>query len=176
MKEILNNPIILYIIIPLTVGILGTVIGGLILIFIGFFSRRVKDLLNLPYRVSNIEKEQSRQKSIIQMIKEGLIAKGIIKPVISSSSPKAITERGHEILNKHSVNDWLEKECDIVKENDSFKMIDELDIYIKCTEWIKKKGERKVAEILYETNLSKEDCQELLALAIRDKILKKIKV
>ena len=50
----------------------------------------------------------------------------------------------------------------------------EFDIYLECLKWVKANGERKIAEIRYNNVISPEECSELLAVLIRDKIFKKI--
>ena len=105
----------------------------------------------------------------ITEIREVLLSKGIVKPYFASKSPKQITETGMELLEKHNVS-FLIDSCDLINKNHSGKI--ELDIFLECLDWVKNNAKRRVDEITYEDNIDEGDCTYLLALAIRDRILK----
>ena len=128
---------------------------------------------NLKDNVDAMRDEQQEQGKGIRSIREALIAKGVMQPLVETSSPKKITERGQELLCNHSVKEWL-KNCPLVQDFKNLRGEEELDIFLKCLDWVNKDGKRKIDEIMYESNVSKEQCSELLALAIRDEILHKI--
>ena len=121
--------------------------------------------------IASIKEGQKEQRSHIRYIKQILIKFGILDPVLESESPKKITERGQKLLHSHAIEDWL-KDCPLVQKPESFKNKKELDIYLECLNFVDsdKLGQRKVAELMYENNIFKEQCRELLALSIRDKI------
>ena len=45
-------------------------------------------------------------------------------------------------------------------------------IFIECLEWVKTKGKEKVVEIMLNNNIMEEQCNELLSLALMEKIKK----
>ncbi len=98
------------------------------------------------------------------------------RPFFKEQSPKQITEKGHKVLNKHSIDDFVNS-CPFVNQVESLKDKEELKIYLECLNWVKNSevGKNKVAEIRYENTITEEECHELCALAIRDKILSALK-
>ena len=135
-----------------------------------------KKLLLLPDNVEQIQLDINELKKDHKEIRESLIARGLIRPYTKSQSPKQITERGHDLLNKNNINELLSS-CDLLKEEklNELKNKKEVEIFFKCFEWVKKHGKKKVFEIMYESNISEDQCIELVALAIRDKIFELIK-
>ncbi len=136
----------------------GVVTAVIILVVSGY--------IKLPNRMTKLETDVEALKKMVQTILDIIIS----SKVTASKSPKQITEKGHEILNAQNIEEFLNR-CPLVQNIESFKGKEELDIYLECLKWVDEHGERKMAEIMYESELSKEQCRELLALAIRDKIL-----
>ena len=135
----------------------------------------VKKFLGLPYKIENIEKDVSLLKKNVSLLKdehrevrEALVKEGLIKPFTISRSPKEITERGHEFLKKYKIAEFLKQECDLLKEDFTGKS--DFEVFHECFKWVKEKGKLKTLELMYNSNISKEQCIELLALAIRDEI------
>ena len=129
-------------------------------------------------RLDDFKEDLREVKAELKRVVETLISKGILEPFfekpIESSSPLHITKSGQKMLEKQNVEDFLSK-CDLIKKD--FKDVPEIEVFRECLEWVqdpKKEGEKKVFELLYHNSeLSRETAQKLLALAIRDKILKK---
>lgn len=92
-----------------------------------------------------------------------------VETVFKANSPKQITERGHELLNAHNVDSYLKENCLLLKD-EKLKEKTEPQIFIECLSWVKTKGKEKVAEIRLNSNISEEQCIELLALDIMYKI------
>ena len=105
---------------------------------------------------------------------QSLIHKNIISPSIKPDSPLKITERGEEILGNTPNLDEFLSQCPLIQNAEKFKDTEGFDIYLECLKWVKANGERKIAEIRYNNLISSEECSELLAVLIRDKIFKKI--
>ena len=168
---------------------LEIIIGVIVAVATSLLIWWVKKLLVLPGRMDSLDSkvgrleskvedvvsEQKKQWSVLMTIRDALLSLGIMKPLSKSLSPKQITETGHKLLSNHSMEEWL-KNCPLVQNFEQFRDMEELDIFLKCLNWVETEGKRKVAEIMYESNIIfKEQCHELLALAIRDEILSKIK-
>ena len=158
---------------------------GFIYFLMGGLNKRIddlKDTLKESLKPLDIIKSQiDIIKSQIQHIREALIAKGILDPysfdaLLRSNSPKRITEKGHEFLNKHNIKEFL-KSCDLLENIDRFKEKEEIEIYKECLEWSKNHtiAINKAFELSYNSNLSQKQSTELIAFVIRDEILDKIK-
>ena len=142
-----------------TVLIVSTIAAPIIVsIFMGW--------LKIPNRVTRLEERYDGLRDMIKSIYDAIISKQFVK----STSPKQITDIGKKVLNNHMVDEFL-KTCSLIQNAKDLKDQEELDIFLKCLEWVDKNGEKKIAEIMYENDISREQCRELLALAIRDKIL-----
>ena len=128
------------------------------------------EFIKVPQKLDEVQSDIRELKEGHKEIREALIAKGLIKPYTRQKSPRQITERGHELLGKSNIGNFL-ADCDLVKQHLRFKNKDEVDIYSTCIGWVKSHGERKVFEIMYESDISEDQCIELLALAIKDEIL-----
>lgn len=92
-----------------------------------------------------------------------------VEPVTQSNSPKHITERGQELLNNHDVNSYLDSNCILLKD-EKLKEKTDPQIFIECLNWVKTKGKEKAVEIMLNSNINEEQCNELLSLAIMNKI------
>ena len=90
--------------------------------------------------------------------------------LIRSGSPKQITHEGYKILEKYKVPQFVEH-IDLSL-FDEFKN-DEIKLFVKLLSFVKEDAQAnlKVHEIYYNTSVPKSVCEELLALAIRDRIL-----
>ena len=158
-----------------------TIIGiflGVVFVLSRSSNKRIDDLKD---SLKESLKPLNTIKVQIQHIREALIAKGILDPysfdaLLRSNSPKMITEKGHEFLNKHNIKEFL-KSCDLLKNIDRFKEKEEIEIYKECLEWSKKStiAIDKAFELSYNSNLSQKQSTELIAFVIRDEILDKIK-
>ena len=151
---------------------------GFIYFLMGGLNKRIDDLKDT---LKESLKPLDIIKSQIQHIREALIAKGILDPysfdaLLRSNSPKRITEKGHEFLNKHNIKEFL-KSCDLLKNIDRFKEKEEIEIYKECLEWSKKStiAINKAFELSFNSNLSQKQSTELIAFVIKDEILDKIK-
>ena len=58
---------------------------------------------------------------------------------------------------------WAEDYC-------SIKSLTDVEIFIECLDWVKIKGKEKSIEIRLNSNINEEQCNELLSLAIMQKI------
>ena len=123
---------------------------------------------SLSEKVSSLSENVKSNTKNITEIREALVSKKIIKPYLASQSPKQITERGAELLEKHNISSFIDS-CELVNQNHSDKI--ELDIFLECLDWVKNNAKRKIDEIMYEDDIDKETCTQLLAYAIRDRIL-----
>ena len=133
------------------------IIGIILVVFIKPIYSWVKEISKLPNEIKEIKK----------WIKN-------LDPSWSYS-PKNITDIGKEVLAKVNIEEFLNT-CELLQPDsiEDLQKKEELDIFIACYNWVKEKKEdtdKKIMEILYNSNFSKEKCIELLALAIRDKIL-----
>ena len=91
-------------------------------------------------------------------------------PYTQNFSPKKLTESGHEILEKIKVADYLKSNCKELLEDTELQKKTDLEIYMACIEWAKQHGKEKAMEIKLNTQLLEEQAQELLALAIMERI------
>ena len=157
------------------ISIVGQLFLSIAVIVVGStLSHLIMGFFKLPSRVSKLESEIISFKELfdkmVRPIHEFIMKNKFVVP----GSPKQITDIGKTLLEKHKIDDFL-KTCPLVQNVSTLKDKEELDIFLKCLEWIDKNGEKKIAEIMYETEISHNQCRELLALAIRDAILHKIK-
>ena len=90
--------------------------------------------------------------------------------LVISKSQKRMTEKGLEIIKKHNIDSFLEKECDLLKDN-TLKEKTAPQIFMQAWEWTGKgKGKEKVFEIILNSNNTEKEIKEFLALAILNKI------
>lgn len=125
----------------------------------------VKGILNLP----DLEKTVKDIKKDVKVIRENLIKLNLLEPVTKSDSMKQITERGYDLLHRYSIEPYIISNCDILKDK-TIKEKKDIEIYMECLKWVKTKGKKKVIEISLNNNLSESQCNELLSLAIMEKI------
>ncbi|MDE0092453.1 MAG: hypothetical protein OXN83_04110 [Oligoflexia bacterium] len=119
---------------------------------------------------SAVKKEIVDMRLEITSIREHLISKGIMPPMYyRTTSPRQTTEEGHKLLQKLNVHDYLKSNCNLLT-NEELKNKTDVQIFSECLKWSKEKGTEKVMEIRLNTTLLKEQAQELLALAIMEKI------
>ena len=154
--------------------VITSIVGilGLIWAIVQFVSTRERGFGKLDESIEWLKKSMEKINNTLNSIENYLLKNTKYESLTTSSSPKEITPKGHEILNKCSIKEFLAN-CELVQNANKYKGVEGLDIFIKCLEWVKKNSERKIAEIKYNSNASLDDCQELLALAIRDEILTK---
>ena len=107
----------------------------------------------------------------LNYIYQSLVEQDLIKPFAQANSPKQITEKGLKLLKENKVDSYLEKECELLKD-ENLKEKTDAQIFIECLEWFKTKGKEKVFEIILNNNIMEEQCNELLALALMEKIKK----
>lgn len=93
------------------------------------------------------------------------------EPLSSSQSLKKITQKGYEILKRHNTDIYLATNCELLK-NQELKSKSDVEIFIECLNWVKKEGKIKAIEIRLHCDYSQEQCNELLALFIMEKIKK----
>ena len=105
----------------------------------------------------------------LNYIYQSLVDQDLIKPFAKANSPKQITERGWKLLKEKKVDFYLEKECELLKDEE-LKNKTDAQIFIECLEWVKTKGKEKMVEIMLNNNIMEEQCNELLSLAIMEKI------
>ncbi|MCZ0932229.1 MAG: hypothetical protein OXJ52_03640 [Oligoflexia bacterium] len=133
----------------------------------------IKDLFLLSYKFDKFS--QKMEKNITELnekhteIREALIKAGILQPFTRSRSLKQITERGHELLNKHDTDSYLNSHCELLTDKE-LKNETDVEIFIKCNNWVKEKGQKKVVELRLNSDINEEQCAELLSLAIMEKI------
>ena len=123
---------------------------------------------------SDFDKKIGFIKSAISNIVTALENYGIKvkQPYFFSESPKKITEKGYELLKKHDLNSYIDDNCDLLKDG-NLKEKTDAQIFIKCLNWLKTNiGQEKIVEIRLHNNINQEDCEELLALFILEKIKK----
>lgn len=131
----------------------------------------LKNFINIPDNLISIKKDIGSLKDDTKEIREALIARGILQPFSKTRSPKQITERGYNLLREYGLDEFLSK-CQIFNEN-NFEGMKEIEIYKECLNWVEEKEKKMSFKLTYNSPLSQEECEELLALAMRDKILKK---
>ena len=133
----------------------------------------VKKWIFLPFRFDDFSEEISKDIKTLKLdykeIRENLIARGIIKPFTQSSSLKQITKRGYDLLSDYNVDSYLKSNCELLND-ETLKNKSEIEVYIKCLEWVKTKGRKKVIEVILNSNLTEDQFNELLSLAIMEKI------
>ena len=84
-------------------------------------------------------------------------------------------ERGHQFLKDNQLEPWLDS-CPLIASSHQFKDSSGFDIFLECRKWVSTEGIRKVEEIIYDKGgIQRDDFIELLALAIRDRILATLK-
>ena len=138
----------------------------LLVIFMLYFLQQHKDL----------KKKLTNLWNVIQNIKDQLLFGNYIKPAgfwFQSESPMKITQEGNEILKKYKVDQFIEKLEPKLDEYRRYKT-KESKLFMELMKFVKedKQLQEKVYEIIYNTNQPKDLCEKLLALAIRDKIIK----
>ena len=133
----------------------------------------IKDVFKslLSKEVNPLSKELGKVSGKLEHVYQSLRAKGLVEPYMQSSSPKKITERGYKLLKANDVEDYLNDKCKLLTED--FKDKSDAQIFIECSDWIKKDGKEKVAEVMLNSNIPEQDCIMLLALFIMEKIKKK---
>lgn len=141
--------------------------------FINEDSHKIVDSIKKHFdkTVKPIKKELSNITEKFNYVYKALVKKKLIEPFAESNSPKRITDKGHALLNKYSVSSYLQDNCELVKDI-SLKEKTDAQIYMKCLDWVKTQGKEKTAEILLNENIFTEQCEELLALALFEKIKK----
>ncbi len=108
-------------------------------------------------------------KSALAFIQGALVAKKIIpSPFVRTASPKQITEQGYNLLKNHKTTVYLEKYCELLK-ND-FKGQTDSQIFIKCSDWVKESGKEKLVDLRLNSDIMEEDAIMLIALFIMEKI------
>ena len=140
---------------------------------LSFFSL-FKKWVSLPSRFDVFSEKISKDIQTLKLdykeIRESLIARGIIKPFTQSNSLKQITKRGYDLLSDYNVDSYLLKSnCELLSD-ETLKNKSDIEIYIKCLEWVKTKGREKVIEVILNSNLIEDQFNELLSLAIMEKI------
>lgn len=115
-------------------------------------------------------------KTNLKNLVDVLNSKGIFEePFTFSESPKRITERGQKLLNENNIEHYLFSHPLLKpKEIEKFKKKEDAEIFIDCFKWVENNEEKRVLEIIYNSNINKEQCIELLALAIVEKIKSRI--
>ena len=63
----------------------------------------------------------------------------------------------------------MKSKCGLLND-ETLKNKSDVEIYIKCLEWVKTEGKKKVVEALLNSNLNEDQFNELLSLAIMEKI------
>ena len=124
--------------------------------------RAIKDMLYTPV---------TRQlNNIVTALKKHEI---YVENVTYANSPKQITEKGHEILNNHKVESYINENCLLLKDK-NLKSKTDPQIFLEALEWVQTKAQEKVAEIILNSNISQKQINELLALFILEKIKKQV--
>ena len=126
--------------------------------------------IKIPSRLAALEVEIKNLRDLIKPVYDKIVAKQFSTP----GSPKQITQMGKEVLRRHNIDDFLNS-CSLVQDVTGMRNKEGLDIFISCLEWVDENAKKKITEIIYENDISHEQCRELLALALRDEILNKIK-
>ncbi len=124
----------------------------------------------------SLNKKLDRLVGIVQQLITDLSdgKKIVYKKYFKNFSPKRITNDGRTFLKKNNIDQFVLK-CSLFKED--FKGLKDSEIYIKCMNWVRgnTEGKNKIIELVYNNDISKEDSEILLALAIHEKILIKNK-
>ena len=105
-------------------------------------------------------------------IRETFVKHGFLEPFLKSKSKKEITKRGHELLDKYQVKAYLDANCPFLQPDKIKELNNEtdLELFIKCLDWVKKHSSKKVLEITLNNAISESECNELVAVAIMEKI------
>ena len=136
----------------------------------------VKDLKNgLNRKIDDQNKKIDDLGRKIDPVIQFLMEKGLAVSLAQPGSPLQITEEGHKLLEKYKVNEVFSS-CELLLEKNikELKNQEDFRVYKKCWDWVNENAEDKILEIQYNTNFFKQPLVELLALALRDKIFKKI--
>ena len=73
-------------------------------------------------------------------------------------------------MSDYNIDSYLLKSnCELLSD-ETLKNKSDIEIYIKCLEWVKTKGREKVIEVILNSNLIEDQFNELLSLAIMEKI------
>ena len=83
-------------------------------------------------------------------------------------SPKRITKIGRDILEESNIKEFISN-CNISKKD--FRDFEDTKVFIACMNWVKEYAKEKVIELTYKHDLSKEDSEILLALALQERFL-----
>ena len=127
----------------------------------------------IGFMQADFDKKNGFMQSALNNIVTALENSGIKvkRPYFKSESPKKITERGYELLNKLNVESYLDAHCDLLTDKE-LKNKTDVDIFIKSYDWVKEKGQKKAFELRFNSDMNQEQNNELLALFILDKIKK----
>ena len=131
--------------------------------------KAIKDMVFEPLskQVKALSKKMDHVLDKLEHVYQSLKNKGLIEPFTKSSSLKQITKRGYKLLKDNNVEDYLNKNCELLKKN--FKGSSNAQVFIKCSDWIKERGKEKLTEIMLNSNISEQDCIMLLSLFIMEK-------
>ena len=126
----------------------------------------------LPFKVDTLSTDIKGLQAAHKEIREALIAAGLLKPFTQSKSPKQITARGYALLKANNSGEFLSSNCELLNKDQKnvLQAKKDFEIFIECFRWVKDKGKKKVLEIMYNSNLGEEQCSELLALYLLEKI------
>ena len=142
--------------------------------FVWRVTSKLKDDLkkDLNRDIGRIEKAVGKIEELIRITREQLIKNGIVEPCTQASSLKKITERGHELLDKYEIKTYLNEKCPFLKSETikEFSNKPDLDLFISCLNWVKEHGSTKVLGITLNEQVTESECNELVALAIMEKI------
>ncbi|MCZ0932578.1 MAG: hypothetical protein OXJ52_05440 [Oligoflexia bacterium] len=138
------------------------------------FDQRDKNLLNeikkfITRAIKPITKDIKAIKDEHSKLIKELIEAGLLRAWTSSRSLKQVTERGYKLLNKHNTDSYLDSNCELLRDKE-LKNKTDVEIFIKCLDWVKKQGQEKAIELRLNSNINEEQCNELLSLAIMEKI------
>ena len=115
---------------------------------------------------------ETNLKNLVDKLNEKVFT---LDPFVFAKSPKEITPRGRRFLDEHKVDFYLYDNCELLKDEKRKKELqakDDVEIFMECRKWVQKEGEKKLFELMYNSNASKEECIEVFALAILEKIKK----
>ena len=115
-------------------------------------------------KFDSIDKETKENREILTRLDEK------IKIYAKNKSPKSLTEEGHAVLEKIKITDYIQKNCKELLEDIALQKKTDIEIYMICIDWAKKHGKEKTMEIKLNTQLLEEQAEELLALAIMERV------
>ena len=126
------------------------------------FSKLKNDVNNLVIHVGHVLKA---------LVKIGVVTKDseyFFERAFEHRSPKRITKIGRDILEESNIKEFISK-CDLSVKD--LKTFEDIKVYIACMNWVKEHAKEKVIEFTYKYDLSKEDSEILLALALQERFL-----